>query len=280
MTSVETFVTVGNYLAAPILISASLTVTALMEWFGHGRSGSSSSSSKKTRSDTSSRPILTTLMLAGATHAVGVAMFAAIAGIDTTRPLWVSAGAHQVSLLTAWPTILRDPQSQSPGTLSLGIVVTPLVLSVLFAPSNPTARYALASTLRAIALMSAGMTIAVVATLNFGLAVFASILLPLPLLLPRRPPFKNATMFTSNGPAWTMLPLPQIQQLAIAACSPPVLWSIVRCVAGPGRGLVNVVDRFALDVIEDWQVAGSASLPFALCMVVPLLLQSATAVLL
>lgn len=120
--------------------------------------------------------------------------------------------------------------------------------------------------------MLAGLTIAVVATLNFGAAVFLSLLLPLPLLLPRRlSPNKSR-----NPPRLPLLA--RLQQLAIAACSPPVIWTLCRALGGQ-RG-ARAADRWAVEALQDWHVTGSWSVPFVCCVVVPLLWQSATAALL
>lgn len=88
MTSVETFITVGNYLAAPILISAGLTFSALIEWFELGRS--------KRRLVTSDRPVVTALASMGLCHVLGAILLAALGRIDTAKPLWVSARADEV----------------------------------------------------------------------------------------------------------------------------------------------------------------------------------------
>lgn len=82
MTSVESFITVGNYLAAPILISASLTFSALIEWFQIGRSHGQLTPPR--------HPVGTALAIMGLTHGLGAALLAGLGQIDTNRPLWVS----------------------------------------------------------------------------------------------------------------------------------------------------------------------------------------------
>lgn len=80
MTSVDTFVTVGNYLAAPVLISAGMTIRGLALWDEVGKKG-------ETRL---SRPVGRALAVMGATHAVGAVMLVAAGRMDLTRSIWVS----------------------------------------------------------------------------------------------------------------------------------------------------------------------------------------------
>lgn len=177
-------------------------------------------------------------------------------------------------------TLISRIQHYLPSMLGLSIALGPLVIVNLVAlsPTRPAAHRdrarwltSLSSTLRATTLMLAGLTIAVVATLNFGAAVFLSLLLPLPLLLPRR--FSH-----SRSSRWTHLLAPRVQQLLITACSPPVIWTLCQGLGGE-RG-ARAANEWALRALRDWRVAGSWSVPFVCCIVVPLLLQSATSVLL
>lgn len=78
MTSVETFITVGNYLAAPILVGAGLTINGLELWASAGAKHVS-------RSQATGRAVV----VIGATHAIGLVMFTAVTRLDTSSAYWV-----------------------------------------------------------------------------------------------------------------------------------------------------------------------------------------------
>lgn len=87
MTSISTFVTVGNYLAAPVLISAGMTVMGLSMW----RVSNPSSRSLGPKLRTSGfevkmeRPIGQAVAIIGLTHLIGAGMFVFVTSLDPTR---------------------------------------------------------------------------------------------------------------------------------------------------------------------------------------------------
>lgn len=115
--------------------------------------------------------------------------------------------------------------------------------------------------LKAFNLLLAGLTLSIVATLNFGAAVALSLILPLPMLVVR--PLHDRPL------------LGQLQQFALVAVSPPATWALIRAL-----GFRTATDHWAQHMLRDWSVAGGWSLPFVFVVVVPLFLQSATSALL
>ncbi|GAA5936961.1 hypothetical protein JCM1841_003932 [Sporobolomyces salmonicolor] len=155
MTSVDTFIAVGNYLAAPILIGAGLTIQGLSTWAqaGNGQRG---------------KPVAKALTVVGAAVAVGAVELAGVTKMDPT-----------VS-----PFFYLSP------ALFAGHLLNSLVLSVLL-PSRSDA-VSLSRTLKTCYLLLSGLLISVTATLNFGLSVFLSFYLALALLFSTRHPRRSS----------------------------------------------------------------------------------------
>ncbi|GAA6039388.1 hypothetical protein JCM8097_002829 [Rhodosporidiobolus ruineniae] len=150
MTSVDSFIAVGNYLAAPILVGAGLTITGLMEWAKAGEAGKGS------------RPAGRALTVVALAVVAGVGELTGLVGVDPLRGI-----PHYLS-----------------GALFGLRLVLPLLLRALVAPSSRTTSLAsLVLTLRSLALLAAGLLISLTATLNFGLSVLLSLYLSLTLLL-------------------------------------------------------------------------------------------------
>ncbi|BGP03344.1 GPI transamidase component GAA1 [Rhodotorula toruloides] len=165
MTSIDSFIAVGNYLAAPILVGAGMTIQGLVTWgqAGVGKEGNARE-----------RPVArATLVLAGATLA-GAAEMQAISQVDPLKEL------HDYL---------------SPLLLGLHLVV-PLFLSTLL--SRPSLIGSLALTLRSLILLLSGLLVSITATLNFGLSAFLSLYLCSTLLIAqpvtRRYPRRRATV--------------------------------------------------------------------------------------
>ncbi|GAA5827560.1 hypothetical protein JCM11251_001733 [Rhodosporidiobolus azoricus] len=150
MTSVDSFIAVGNYLAAPILIGAGLTSSGLMSWAEAGKKAGGS------------RPVAKALAVLGLSIVAGVGELVGLTGVSVTKEL---------------------SQYLPPALVGLHLLL-PLLLSTLFAPtSRSTSLLSLVLTLRSLALLSAGLLISLTATLNFGLSVALSLYLSLTLLL-------------------------------------------------------------------------------------------------
>lgn len=153
-------------------------------------------------------------------------------------------------------------QGYLPGTLGFLVAFTPLLLSL--ALSTPTLALVptapLASTIKALTLLLSGLTIAVTATLNFGLAVALSLVLTPPLLLSSSSPTSDVRT--------------RVQQALLLATSPIGIWLVWRTVAG------GSADAWMRDTIRDWAVFGTWTVPFVLIGVVPLGMQASTAALL
>ncbi|BGO95445.1 hypothetical protein NBRC10512_001413 [Rhodotorula toruloides] len=165
MTSIDSFVAVGNYLAAPILVSAGMTIQGLSTW-GQARVGKDGGARE--------RPVARAiLVLAGAVLA-GAAEMQAISQIDPMEGL---------------------NDYLSPLLLGLHLLV-PLLLSTLL--SRPSLIASLALTLRSFILLLSGLLVSITATLNFGLSAFLSLYLCATLLLAqpvtRRYPRRRATV--------------------------------------------------------------------------------------
>lgn len=89
MTSVTTFITVGNYLAAPVLISAGMTIHGLSLW-----------GSFKTQSPRDSVSIARIYGIIGLTHAVGGILFIILTSVDPSLPIPVSASSRRSRVIT------------------------------------------------------------------------------------------------------------------------------------------------------------------------------------
>lgn len=151
-------------------------------------------------------------------------------------------------------------QPQLAPTLILVLLLTPLLLSSAFPRPRSTKAVQPSTILKIFNLILGGLSIAVVATLNFGAAVFLALSLCLPLTL--------ATPLPSSSIG------SKLQQVALVATSPLGLWSIWRAFSR------STAEEWLQETLLDWAVVGSWSLPFTLLVVVPLFLQAATGALL
>lgn len=90
MTSTTTFITVGNYLAAPILVSAGMTVMGLTIW---GQSSGSFSDSMKPKGSGVAmqirRPVGPAVVVIGVTHVVGAILYKFVTQLDPTAVSYV-----------------------------------------------------------------------------------------------------------------------------------------------------------------------------------------------
>ncbi|BGP43392.1 Glycosyl phosphatidyl inositol protein transamidase complex subunit [Rhodotorula kratochvilovae] len=167
MTSVDSFVAVGNYLAAPILLGAGLTIQGLIAW---GEAGGKDGQRE--------RPIA---------RAAAVLVGAAV------------AGAAELRLVTALDPTQPIHDFLPPFLLALHLAL-PLLLSTLVAPRSPARATQLSLTLRSSGLLLSGLLVSTTATLNFGLSLLLAlylclVLLPTPLsarLLRRRAAARRA----------------------------------------------------------------------------------------
>lgn len=81
MTSVDTFISVSNYLAAPILIGAGLTIDGLITWSQASASANNKSGVAK------EKPVLLAMILLGVAALVGSLEVALIARLDPHQRL-------------------------------------------------------------------------------------------------------------------------------------------------------------------------------------------------
>lgn len=90
MTSTTTFITVGNYLAAPILVSAGMTVMGLTLW---GKASGSSADSRALKGTGIAiqvrRPVGPALVVIGVTHVVGAILYKFVTQLDPTAVAYV-----------------------------------------------------------------------------------------------------------------------------------------------------------------------------------------------
>lgn len=92
MTSPDSFIAVGNYLAAPILISAGLTISGLTIW------GEASGAAEVLKGGLKSsgtvmklrRPVGPAVLVIGITQAIGVGLFWFVTSLDPTSENYVS----------------------------------------------------------------------------------------------------------------------------------------------------------------------------------------------
>ncbi|GAA5905667.1 hypothetical protein JCM8208_005799 [Rhodotorula glutinis] len=240
MTSVDSFVAVGNYLAAPILLGAGLTVEGLMTWAA--AAGTTTAKGAK-EVPHGARPLVNAAVVVVGAAAAGAAQLRLVEAVDPTAPI------HEYL---------------PPFLLGLNLVL-PLLLSCLVSPRSPTRAAHLSLTLRAMALLLSGLLVSTLATLNFGLALVVALHLCAVLLLlapvARRVPRSRRVARRA-------------QQVGLAAVSPMGLWVVWRVV---GR---QAAERWATDLLRDWHVGGGWSLPLAVGVVGPLGVVSATAALL
>ncbi|GAA5930593.1 GPI-anchor transamidase subunit GAA1 [Sporobolomyces koalae] len=165
MTSIDSFIAVGNYLAAPILIGAGLTVQGLLTW---------SAATKNTKRP---RPILKLLVALVAATLAGSAELLLVLRIDPTT------GSEAIQ---SWIEFYLSSMA-----LLLHLAV-PLLLSALLPARGET--LLLAQTLRSTYLLASGLLISITATLNFGLSLFLAYFLSVPYLaLSSRHPYRSTT---------------------------------------------------------------------------------------
>ncbi|KAK4700672.1 GPI-anchor transamidase subunit GAA1, partial [Phenoliferia sp. Uapishka_3] len=246
LSSVDTFISAQNYLAAPILISAGMTFTGFLLW-GEKSAKSLAAEKRLRNSGVEVRPksIGKAAAAVGITHLVGAAMGALVARVDPTVEI---------------PALLI-------GTLAFILAFTPLLLSLALSPSpsaSLTAHASISSTLKSLTLLLSGMIIAVTATLNFGLAVLLAILLGPSLLL-------SSSRSTNSAPPSDLKT--RMEQGILFTMNPLGLWVVWNFVS-------TGADEWAREMVRDWMVFGTWTMPFVFGAVVPLGMQAATAALL
>ncbi|BGP58138.1 Glycosyl phosphatidyl inositol protein transamidase complex subunit [Rhodotorula sphaerocarpa] len=190
MTSVDTFISATNYLAAPLLIGAGLTIDGLLTWSKAGGAAGRE------------RPVLTVVGLLAVVLLVGAAELAVVTRLDPERPL---------------------PEYLSAGLVGVHLFVPLVVVNLLASPLSPAAPLSpstLSPLLRAAALLTAGLLISVTAILNFGLSLLLAVHLALvqfllPPLFSRRYRLRQSTRR-------------RVQQFALALASPGGVWTVAR----------------------------------------------------
>ncbi|KAM0752508.1 Gaa1-like protein [Meredithblackwellia eburnea MCA 4105] len=241
MTSVETFITVGNYLAAPILISAGMTFTGLLLWsYTSGKGGPTT------------RPVGKAALAMGVSHAVGGAIFVALGQVDP---------------LASIPVTL-------PGTILLTLLTVPILLSLAItssAPSttSPNTIAPLSTILLCFTNLLSGLLISLTATLNFGLAVVVSLALPIPLFL-----LSSHALTPFPSLLYHSTPIKVIRSSLLLLTNPIGLWALLAVI------LPRTAGAWLRTALRDWQVFGTATLPLVVTLVVPIWIQVATAALL
>ncbi|GAA5989951.1 hypothetical protein JCM10908_002393 [Rhodotorula pacifica] len=238
MTSVDTFISVSNYLAAPILIGAGLTVDGLITWT---KAGGPSSREK---------PVLVAMLLLAAVVLVGLGEVALVTRVDPAEqlPEYLSAGLLSMHLFAPLliVNILKSPSVASVAASQAGISST-----------------SLSTTLRAVVLLASGLLISITATLNFGFSLLAAIYLTfVAFLLP--PLYRRYRLRQSVRR--------RVQQFALALASPAGLWTVWRIVSR------REAEEWLVILLRDWHIGGRWSLPVAIGIGGPLVLLQAVSV--
>ncbi|KAG0666333.1 Glycosyl phosphatidyl inositol protein transamidase complex subunit [Rhodotorula mucilaginosa] len=245
MTSVDTFISVSNYLAAPILIGAGLTIDGLITWSQASASANNKSGVAK------EKPVLLAMILLGVAALVGSLEVALIARLDPHQrlPEYLSAGLLSLHLFTP--------------LLVVNILKSPTMAS-LTAPQRGVSSTSLSTTLRAVVLLASGLLISITATLNFGWSLFAAVYLAVvAFLIPplyRRYSLRRQTFRR------------RMQQFALALASPAGLWTVWRI------GRREAAETWLQELLRDWHVGGGWGLPVAVGLVGPLVLLQAVSV--
>ncbi|QRV85879.1 GPI transamidase component GAA1 [Ceratobasidium sp. AG-Ba] len=250
LTSAQSFVKIGGYLPAAVIMSVAMTLGGLALWV---QAGWSQTHIKDTQVNLSSveklaaapegqtrrsRPVVDTIVLMGCTHGLG-AIFLFALGTRIT-----------VKLFTGYPLCFLF-------ALSIATALTPLYL-VRLPRMNPPASQSVAPlhlVLKASNLCLAGTITALISLLNFSLAAVTVVLLGVPLSY--LPPVKPSELRARVG--FCLLQL----------LTPPTLGLIV--------GLfVDKPDliRVGQVVIWDWKVLGVWTFPFAMIVYLPLIWQA------
>ncbi|GAA6018826.1 hypothetical protein JCM11491_006877 [Sporobolomyces phaffii] len=192
MTSIDSFIAVGNYLAAPILIGAALTISGLITW---------STSGQKTRRR---RPVLKIL--------VALVVALSVASFELSLVLRIDPRYDPAVAVQSW---LEFYLSSIVLVLHLA---TPLILSTVL-PARGEALL-LSESLRSTYLLASGLVVSITATLNFGLSVALAAYLSLPLVVP----------FARTRYAYRSTTRRRVQQVVVACLTPTGAWSVWRVV--------------------------------------------------
>ncbi|GAA5911383.1 GPI-anchor transamidase subunit GAA1 [Sporobolomyces salmoneus] len=190
MTSIDSFIAVGNYLAAPILIGAALTIQGLISW---------SSSSRKTKRSRPTLKILSTLIISLLTASSELHLLLQIDPVydeSTSVQHWLEFYFSSIVLI-----------------VHLSI---PLILSTLLPSRNES--IFLSESLQSIYYLLSGLLISITATLNFGFSLLLSFYLSLPLFVPllsKRYTYRSVT----RG---------RVQQIVVASLTPTGIWGVWR----------------------------------------------------
>ncbi|KAK4046129.1 Glycosyl phosphatidyl inositol protein transamidase complex subunit [Microbotryomycetes sp. JL201] len=184
MTSTDTFVTVGNYLASPILVGAGLTLHGLATWSSTQMAGCA-------------RPVTLALAIIASTHVLGALAFFG----------WLNAPIKSFE-----PISLLD-------SVILLMMGAPFILKAL--PPPIVSGHALSRMLLSFTLLLAGLALSIVATLNFGAAVALSLALPCPLLLALH--ISKRPQRTTFGQVLVSASLPMTLKLVQAAIAAALL---------------------------------------------------------
>lgn len=145
-------------------------------------------------------------------------------------------------------------------SILFSLCFTPLFLSYLLSWSSPSLTHTApaSSILKSFNLILGGLTIAVVATLNFGASIALSLILCLPLTLAKP---RERDVYA------------RLQQFLLLLVSPTSIWGLWRFLDEAGA------DSWLRSMLVSLSIEGGWSLGIGMCIVVPLILQAATAAL-
>ncbi|CUA74928.1 GPI transamidase component GAA1 [Saccharomyces cerevisiae S288c] [Rhizoctonia solani] len=253
LTSAQSFVKIGGYLPAAVIMSIAMTLGGLALWVEAGwfqAPAAISDEDQKSAIDDGeqvelskrwlkrSRPVVDAFALVGCTHLLGAAMLFALGTKASVR------------VFTDYPTSYL-------GLLSVVTALVPFLLARLprLNPSATENTAPLSIILKAFTLCLGGTVTALLSLLNFSLAA--------------------TTVFLLGAPLSYLPPLKSSQLRSLGTCC--VLMLLTPPLAGLGfeylNGRVELV-RVVRTAIWEWKVLGVWTLPFAMIVYLPLVWQA------
>lgn len=268
LTSAQSFVKIGGYLPAAVIMSIAMTFGGLRLWVEAGwLQAQAVTASKDQKSELSvtvegpklwikrSRPVVDAFILVGCTHLLGIFTLFALGTRSSVQAFTVS-----LRLVDSFCTYLILIQAYPIGYLvTLAVITVIIPYLVVFLPrANPVPSEKVAPlsiVLKSFTLCLCGTVTALLSLLNFSLAAVTVLLLGVPLSY--IPPTRSSILRAIG--AYFLLPLLTPPLIALAFIY--------------FNGQTEVV-RIGRMIIWEWKVLGVWTLPFAMVVYLPLVWQA------